>query len=176
MEKLDLAALSVKDIPLGEGEAEQDLVVVHVSGGSLIKGVLQWEDHTGPDRNPDSLPDILNVKLTPSDLTSIPLADAKAVFFVKRPEGNFDHDEVKFFADVQAPTDLWIRITFGDGEVMEGRTENTPSLLLEPGIWLRPFDSTGNNVLVYVPKCSVVDFHVMGVSVPRKARTASGGV
>ena len=51
--------------------------------------------------------------------------------------------------------------------VVEGRTENDARLLFDSGIWLRPFDSTGNNILVYVPKSSVVEFHVMGVAVHR---------
>jgi len=90
----------------------------------------------------------------------------KAVFFVKRHEGAHDHEEVKFFSDVAA-TDLWIRVKFADGEVLEGQAQNDMRLLVDPGIWLRPFDSTGNNVLVYVPKCSVAEFHVMGVAIHR---------
>jgi len=91
---------------------------------------------------------------------------------VKQHEGAFDHDEVKFFSDMAA-TDLWIRIRFADGEVLEGQTHNDTRLLLDPGIWLRPFDSTGNNILVYVPKSSVVEFHVMGVAIHRAEQPAA---
>jgi hypothetical protein len=50
---------------------------------------------------------------------------------------------MKFFSDITA-TDLWIRIRFADGEVLEGQTQNDTRLLVDPGVWLRPFDSTGN--------------------------------
>src|SRR5271165_4185380 len=66
-----------------------------------------------------------------------------------------------------------IRIRFPDGEVLEGRTENDARLPFDAGIWLRPFDSTGNNVLVYVPKSSVVEFHVMGVAIHRAEQPAA---
>ena len=158
---------SENTIALAERAVSTELVVVHKVGGALIKGLLEWDVDTGHVVPPSVLPQVLRVRSeTSGERLLIEATEAKAVFFVKRHEGSLDHDEVKFFSDMAA-TDLWIRIRFADGEVLEGQTQNDTRLLLDPGVWLRPFDSTGNNVLVYVPKSSVVEFHVMGVAIPR---------
>jgi len=129
-----------------------------------VKGLLEWDEADGLGIPVSPLPQGLHIRgETSGECWLVQLSEAKAVFFVKQREGILDHDEVKFFADLVA-TDLWVRIRFADGEVLEGQTRNDTRLLLEPGVWLRPFDSTGNNVLVYVPKSSVVEFHVMGVA------------
>jgi hypothetical protein len=146
---------------------QNELVVVHRMDGTLSRGILEWDTTTKQVVPPAPLPDVLHIRCEDQDECSlVQVSETKAVFLVKRHEGAFDHDEVKFFSDVAA-TDLWIRIQFADGEVVEGRTKNNARLLFDSGIWLRPFDSTGNNVLVYVPKSSVVEFHVMGVAVHR---------
>jgi len=144
-----------------------ELVVVHKTDGTLVKGVLQWSPSGGHVVPPSPLPAVLHILgEAPGQCFLVPAGEMKAVFFVKRHEGAHDHEEVKFFSDVAA-TDLWIRVKFADGEVLEGQAQNDMRLLVDPGIWLRPFDSTGNNVLVYVPKCSVAEFHVMGVAIHR---------
>lgn len=145
-----------------------DLVVVHKADGTLIKGRLECE-MGGVHIIPSSpLPGVLHVRSSsPGECILIPTCETKAVFFVKRHEGNQDHDEVKFFSEIAA-TDLWIRIRFADEEVIEGQTENDRRLLDDPGVWLRPLDSTSNNILIYVPKSAIAEFHVMGVAIPRQ--------
>lgn len=150
-----------------------ELVVVHRSDGTLVKGMLEWDANTEHVVPPSPLPEVLHIRGEVSgECSQILASEAKAVFFVKRHEGALDHDEVKFFSDMAA-TDLWIRVRFADGEILEGQTRNDTRLLLDSGVWLRPFDSTGNNVLVYVPKSSVVEFHVMGVAIHRSCPTAA---
>jgi hypothetical protein len=152
---------------------QSELVVVHRLDGTLNRGLLEWDTTTSHVVPPAPLPEILQIRCDNQGAASlVQVSELKAIFFVKRHEGALDHDEVKFFSDVAA-TDLWIRVRFADGEVLEGRTHNNSRLLFDAGIWLRPFDSTGNNVLVYVPKSSVVEFHVMGVAVHRPARVAT---
>jgi len=156
----------------------RELVVVHKTDGILIKGVLEWDAVTNHVIPSSPLPDVLHVQGEASgEYSVIQVSEVKAVFFVKQHDGSLDHDEVKFFSDIAA-TDLWIRVRFADGEVLEGQTHNDTRLLLDAGIWLRPFDSTGNNILVYVPKPSVVEFHVMGVAIHRSEQApaaAAGG-
>ena len=148
--------------------AAGDLVVVHKADGTLIKGTLECEIVGVPVIPSLPLPAVLHIRgTTPGKCFLVPTCEAKAVFFVKRYEGTPDNDEVKFFSEVDA-TDLWIRIRFADGEVIEGQTENGRRLLIDSGVWLRPLDSTSNNILIYVPKIAVVEFHVMGVVVDRK--------
>jgi hypothetical protein len=155
---------------------ENELVVVHRTDGSLSRGILEWDTNASQVVPPAPLPEALHIRCdNQAESSLVQVADTKAIFFVKRHEGTLDHDEVKFFSDVAA-TDLWIRVRFADGEVLEGRTENDVRLLFDAGIWLRPFDSTGNNVLVYVHKSAVVEFHVMGVAVHRSPRVTTGDV
>jgi hypothetical protein len=150
-----------------------ELVVVHRTNGTLVKGVLELDANTEAIVPSSPLSEALHIRGEVSgECSLIQVSEAKAVFFVKQHEGALDHDEVKFFSDVAA-TDLWIRIRFADGEALEGQTHNDTRLLLDPGIWLRPFDRTGNNVLVYVPKSSVVEFHVMGVAIHRSEQAAA---
>ena len=145
-----------------------ELVVIRRTDGTVIKGLLEWDaddEHVVPTV---PLPEALYLRTEGSgERFLVRASQTKAVFFVKEHEGSPDHDEVKFFSDVAA-TDLWIRIRFADGEVLEGQTQNDTRLLFDSGIWLRPFDRTGNNVLVYVPKCSVAEFHVMGVAIHKR--------
>ncbi len=158
---------SEDSVVLAGSAISTELVVVHKGDGALVKGLLEWDVGTEDVVPLSSLPQILHVRgETSGERFLIETTGTKAVFFVKEHEGTLDHDEVKFFTDVAA-TDLWIRIRFADGEVLEGQTQNDTRLLLDSGVWLRPFDSTGNNILVYVPKSSVVEFHVMGVAIHR---------
>ena len=144
--------------------AATDLVVVHRVGGHLTKGTLEWETVSQSVIPPTPLPDVLRIKCGSSTEDKVvSLGEAKAVFFVKTHEGDNEHEEVKFFQDVTANY-VWARIQFADGEVLEGRAENSPRLLFDPGIWLQPFDMTGNNSLVYIPKSSIIDFHILGVA------------
>lgn len=108
------------------------------------------------------LPNVLHIQ-PESQVGSftVRLADAKAVFFVRTLEGNAEYEGVNFYSGCAA-SDMWVRVRLFDGEVLEGRTGNNISLLVEPGFWLRPADSMANHLLVYVPKSSAVDFQVMG--------------
>jgi Family of unknown function (DUF6982) len=150
-------------VPSSNMAVDNNLVVVHTANG-LTKGTLEW--HAGSECivPPTPLPDVLHIKCGSSgEDKTIPVCETKAVFFVKNQQGNHEHDDVKFFAGV-TPHCLWVRIQFADGEELEGRAENSLRLLFDPGIWVRPLDTIANNFLVYIPKSSVVDFHIMGVA------------
>jgi len=156
--------VSIDKVASGMAAASIELVVVHSTGGALTKGTLQWNPSSEWVIPPIPLPEELRIKCGASgEERVIPLCETKAVFFVKKQEGDQAHDEVKFFADV-TPEYVWIRVEFADGELLEGRTENSRRLLFDPGIWLQPFDTLTNNVLVYIPKSSIIDVHIMGVT------------
>ena len=144
------------------------LVVVHTDERAVVKGTLQWDvsdDLTVPAL---PLPDVLHIQHESAGTSSmVRLSDAKAVFLVRSHEGDPAHEEMKFLLNPSA-SDLWIQVRLLDGEVLEGRTDNSIRLLCGSGFWLRPTDCTANNVLVYVPKTSAVEFHVMGVETARK--------
>ena len=156
--------MSVSKVLPGNGSAGNDLVVVHGAGGHLTKGTLEWNAVSESVIPASPLPGVLRIKCSTSGEDKVvPLDEAKAVFFVKTQEGNNVHEEVKFFEYV-TPNYVWVRVQFVDGEVLEGRTENSCRLLFDPGIWLQPFDMTGNNSLVYIPRSAVINFHIVGTS------------
>lgn len=171
-----IAMTNPGEVAFPESAVSSELVVVHRVDGTLVKGLLQCDANRRYVVPLSPLPQTLHVRSeTSPESFLIQAFETKAVFFVKRHEGTLDHEEVKFFTDIAA-TDLWIRIRFADGEVLEGQTQNNTRLLLDPGVWLRPFDSTGNNVLVYVPKSSVTEFHVMGVAIHRPYQAAATAI
>jgi hypothetical protein len=159
----------IDDLPI-DLPAQQGLVVVHKKDGTLVKGVLQWHDPYLHGGTLPQLRDDLHIQPeTKGKNVTVRLDEVKAVFFVKTHEGDVGYDEVKFFADSVA-SELWVRVRLFDGERLEGRTENSTRMLVEPGFWLRPIDCITNNVLVYVPKASAVEFHVIGFVAAREQR------
>jgi hypothetical protein len=157
-----------------EAITRNHLVVAHSKDGTLTKGFLQWHVPFGDTVPLPQLPDVLHIQhQTGGASSSVQLCDAKAVFFVRTHEGNHEYDEVRFFSGGTA-SDLWIQVRLIDGEVLEGRTENGICLLSEPGFWLWPADGVTNNLMVYVPKSSAVDFQVMGLVTARQQRQATG--
>lgn len=155
------------------GVTRKDLAVVHGKDGSLIKGVLHWHVADGDAVSLPGLPDVVHIQhLTGGVNATVRVDDAKAVFFVRTPEGNAEHEEVKFLPDTVA-SDLWIQVRLLDGESLEGRIDNSIELLVEAGFWLRPIDSVANNLMVYVPKSSAVEFHVMGLATSPRQRDAA---
>jgi Family of unknown function (DUF6982) len=167
--------MTKKEIEIIPKNAISDrLVVVHKTDGTLIKGSLECDAGVAPAKPSSPLPGILHVRGEASgECFLIQTSETKAVFFVKSYEGNPDYDGVKFFSGIPA-ADLWVRIQFPDGEVLEGQMENSRRILVDSGVWVRPLDGSDNNVLVYVPKSSAVEFHVMGLAIHRKHEEKSG--
>lgn len=137
-------------------------VVVQLPGGA-IKGHLI--DDSLSVINPSALdPLTISVRvLGSSEVRDIPLEDAKGVFFVKEFEGKTDHSDLRFH-DSSAPANyLWVRLTFQDGELLEGMIENSLSFVVSKGLWITPTDPTGNNWLIYALKAHLKDFEVLGM-------------
>ena len=88
--------------------------------------------------------------------------EVKAVFFVKTFEGK-SHDDLRFHDHFPHVECLWVRITFNDGEVMEGLINNHCEYVLKAGFFFFPIDPEGNNLLVYVQKSQIREFHVLGL-------------
>jgi len=145
-------------------ELREDRVVVRTIPGMTIKGILQWRAPAGQCSPIPPLPDVLSVRdETTGSLSTVEMTDTKAVFFVRTHAGNTHYEEVKFFPK-RVPVDLWVEVRMADGEALEGWTDNNARLLLEPGFWLWSIDVIANTVLAYVPKTSVVEFHVRGLT------------
>lgn len=137
-------------------------MVVIQYGGRTVKG------YTDPSQWPAE-GDLGDFAVTPpiqlldsSRSEGIPLDGVKAIFFVKSFEGKW-HDDLRFHDHLPAPDCLWIRITFLDGEIVEGLINNNSHHVVQPGFYMFPIDPEGNNLLMYVPKNKMKDFQVLGL-------------
>jgi len=92
----------------------------------------------------------------------IPLEGVKAIFFVKSFEGKW-HDDLRFHDHLPAPECLWVRVTFQDGEIIEGLIANDQSFVVRPGFYMAPIDPEGNNWLIYVLKNKLKELQILGL-------------
>jgi hypothetical protein len=143
--------------------------------------VIQFGDRTvkGYAERSQWLPvEDLDLKLSPpvfrrlgSDtLEQIPIDGVKAIFFVKSFEGKW-HDDLRFHDHLPAPECLWVRVTFHDGEVIEGLIGNNHNYVVHAGFYMSPIDPEGNNWLIYVLKNKLKDFQILGLrAAPKNMR------
>lgn len=89
----------------------------------------------------------------------ISVGDLKGVFFVKDLKGNAQHRKNNQF-DPNAPAmGRRIRVTFKDGEVLQGFTQGyTPG---RPGFFVIPADREGNTERCYVVTAATRDIQVL---------------
>ena len=99
-------------------------------------------------------------------------ADAKAIFLVKSFEGNHRNSPIHYHTQNPVSKGLWVRITFRDGELMEGIVSNTAAYITQAVFPLIPTDPQSNNKLVYVSKQQLVSFEVLGLRNPPRGRDA----
>ena len=113
------------------------------------------------------------VRTLEDEIVEVPLDEAKAVFFVRSFDWDTEQPALRFHDHVPTPDCLWARLTFTDGEVIEGMIENGRNFLLEPGFIVTPTDPTGNNWLIYVLKSNVRNFQVLGLRHRTKKKLVS---
>ena len=102
-------------------------------------------------------------KMGQTESEEVSIEDAKAIFYVKEFDGDSRHKDLQFYKRAPIVHGIWVRVEFLDGEITEGIVNNTSRYLIDPGFFLRPTDSNGNNKLVYVIKSSLRDFRVLGL-------------
>lgn len=114
------------------------------TGRILTRGVLKMTD--------------VNGEPIPIDIHKL-----KGVFFVRDFTGNRDYLEEKtLLGDPERPG-LRARLRFEDNEMLEGVTENTLELLVNPGFFFWPGDARSNNRLIYVLKGALIGFSILAV-------------
>jgi hypothetical protein len=116
-------------------------------------------------RNEPAAPlDSIKLKLVDSDTAQdVSTQNAKAVFFVKTFDGDVRHRALHFHENAPIVQGLWVRISFHDGEMIEGIISNSRDYVLEHGFFMMPTDPNGNNQLIYVLKDRLKDFNVLGM-------------
>ncbi len=140
-------------------------VVVHLNDSSVLRGYYRIpESAISPSVVPGDLPSSMAIE--PEDggpEVTLNLADAKAVFFVRSFTGSPKQQDVRFFDSLSIHPYLWVRMTFVDGEIMEGRVSNGIDLLTENAFRLFPVDELTNNRCLFVPKGSLRSFQIIGL-------------
>jgi len=160
-------------------------VVVHLKNSTILRGYYHSEDSgliasdvvrsnspdpsesqspCGPGGIPNDLPTSMSIELQDgTGRTEIALQDAKAVFFVHSFAGSPKQQDVRFFDSQSIHPYLWVRVTFQDGEIMEGRVSNGIGLLTQNAFRLFPVDELTNNRCLFVPKQSLSNFQIIGL-------------
>ena len=68
---------------------------------------------------------------------------------------------------------VWLRLTFSDGEELEGVAANDRSLVDGAGLLLTPPDTRSNTQRVFVPRSSICELEILGVIAPPASRDSS---
>ncbi|MGO8719747.1 MAG: DUF6982 domain-containing protein [Acidobacteriaceae bacterium] len=143
----------------------QHNVVVNLKNSKVLHGYYRTDEAS---LEPAAVPADLPVSMTIEPEDSSPaltfrLEDAKAVFFVHSFTGSPSQQDVRFFDSLSIHPYLWVRVTFQDGEIMEGRVSNDIALLTKNAFQLFPVDELTNNRSLFVPKTSLSAFQIIGL-------------
>jgi hypothetical protein len=141
--------------------AGQDMLVIQF-GDRTVKGythIQQWPTAQEFDLGA-ARPTFRRVGEDSSQ--QIPMDGVKAIFFVKSFEGKW-HDDLRFHDHLPAPECLWVRVTFQDGEIIEGLIANDQDFVIRSGFYMAPIDPEGNNWLIYVLKNKLKELQVLGL-------------
>ena len=139
---------------------ENQRAILRFLDGSMLKGLIK--DFTLAD-------DFVYIEDESSEKQKIKLKQLKAIFFVRKFEGNKDHREKKSFTGAKrAGKRLFVK--FKDGEQMTGYLEgDTPwdkgfflDLKKSSGFFLIPVDQDSNNIKVFVVTSALQDVTQMG--------------
>jgi hypothetical protein len=93
----------------------------------------------------------------------IPYSEAKLVCFVRDWVQGEPHRELKMFTTRPKMEGLWVRMSFRDGDAMDGILANNLLLLENEGFSVIPPDPSFQNARIFVPKEALTSLLVMGV-------------
>jgi hypothetical protein len=100
--------------------------------------------------------------LTPAGtVISVPFAEVKTVVFVK--EFDIETEPAKVFNTRPKMDGLWVRMTFRDGEVMDGILPNNLIQWEREGYSVIPPEPYSNNQKLFVPREALAGITVLGV-------------
>lgn len=107
-------------------------------------------------------PDGLDVLSQAGTVTRVPMADLRAVCYIREFEDGETWRKHRVFQSRPKAPGLWVRVRFRDGEEIEGVMPN--NLLGDPGGFaITPPDPTFQNQRIFVPRESVTAVEVLGV-------------
>lgn len=148
-----------------ESHTAEPKVVIHLHSGSLLKGVIAVRGSSDPSElfADENHPEVDVRLLESKEWVHIPIQEVKAIFFVKSYRGDAEREALHFYSQGPELGPIWAEVRFDDGEVIEGKIENTARHLVGDGFVIRPTDAGGNNLFVYVNKAAVQSYRVLGV-------------
>jgi hypothetical protein len=101
--------------------------------------------------------------LTPEgEHRAIEMKRVRAIYFVREFTGKYEPERKAFFSRPKLDG-LWVRLTFLDGETLEGVVPNDLLALLDSGVQITPPDLNGTTVRIYVPRPALAELLVLGV-------------
>lgn len=86
----------------------------------------------------------------------------KAIHLMRDREDGADQ-VVRFFDSAPAPSTLWVRVSFRDGELMEGAIQNTLPSISAPLLELQPLDHKADRQCVWIPRAAIAELQVITV-------------
>ena len=102
--------------------------------------------------------------LSPSGtLMRVPMAETKAVCFIRDFDGSETWREHRSFQTRPKMPGVWVRLLFRDGDSLEGMLANNLMLLQPTGFSMIPPDPTFQNQHIFVPKSALREVQVLGV-------------
>lgn len=100
--------------------------------------------------------------LTPSGtVISVSYGEIKSVCFVK--DFDTEPESAKVFQSRPKMEGLWVRMSFRDGDVMDGILPNNPLLWDRYGYSVIPPEPYSNNQKVFIPREALAKISVLGV-------------
>jgi hypothetical protein len=112
--------------------------------------------------------------LTPEgEHEQIPLAKVRAIYFVREFSDDFE-PERKAFLSRPKLDGLWVRLSFTDGDILEGVVPNDLLSLLDNGLQITPPDLNSSTDRIFVPRGALSEVTVLGVvGIARRKPTAA---
>jgi hypothetical protein len=98
-----------------------------------------------------------------AEVTVVPYGEIRAVYFVKEFDGPPNESEKRVFGSRPKLDGLWVRLTFRDGEVLEGVIQNDLLLMGPHGVTMTPPDAASNTQRIFVPQQSLKELKVLSV-------------
>jgi hypothetical protein len=154
------------------GPKEERKVVIHLDGGKVIKGYIDFDGSNPIEYFKASDPDASGaISVRSLDMKepalSIRVREIKAIFVVKSFRGDQKRRGLRFYSNGPALGSVWAEIQFKDHEIIEGLIENSVQHLLGDGFLLKPSDPGSNNLCIYVNKAAIANYRVLGVKALR---------
>jgi hypothetical protein len=114
--------------------------------------------------NPADLPgmDTIDLLTPEGEHQAVPASEIKAVYFVDDLNLAYQPERKSFLSRPKLEG-LWLRLTFRDGDTLEGIVVNELLEILDRGIQFVPPDLHGNCSRVYVPRSALTEVKVLGV-------------